>query len=97
MPGLLSLLAAHGHSTNHSTPVTHEISKLLTPNTKKSCPPSSSSHMKEDAISKMQESEYEELVAGVDLDPRKTMEIPSVLRRERKAKLARVVGQLLEE
>jgi hypothetical protein len=51
----------------------------------------------DDELNYMSEGEYEDLLSGVELDPRQTMEVPSEIQKDKRAKLANVIGLLLEE
>lgn len=43
------------------------------------------------------EEDYEDLVSGIDLDPRLSIELTSSEKKERRGKLANIIGGLLEE
>ena len=45
----------------------------------------------------IQDEEYDELIKNIELDPRSSIEVSSRLKKERKAKLSDIIGELLEK
>ena len=45
----------------------------------------------------IQDEDYDELIKNIELDPRSSIEVSSRLKKERKAKLSDIIGELLEK
>ena len=45
----------------------------------------------------IQDEDYDELIKNIELDPRSSIEVSSRLKKERKAKLSDIIGELLQK